>query len=197
MLSVTLLVVTCFRAHAGPVMAGGPYAIVTSVALAGQGPMLGGDYRTDGTIGELSAPSVQRAGVFRLYSGFWQGERFIPLCLLDIDENGVIDAASDGVLIARAMGGFTGPALIADALAPNAKVTSPEQIRRRINIEALDADGSGEVSLLNDGLILMRAMIGLTGSAALEGAINPTATRTNWAQVRAYLNAKCGASFGP
>jgi len=159
--------------------------------------MLGGDYHADGTIGELSAPSIQSAGVFRFYSGFWQGERVIPMCLLDIDGNGILDAATDGVLIARAMAGFTGSALIADALGANATVTLPEQILRRVNTEALDADGNGDVSVLNDGLMVMRALSGLTGAAVVSGAVGPSASRTSWTQVRNYLNTKCGGTFAP
>lgn len=197
--SLCVMLLTGFIAHssAAPIMTGGPYAITSDVVLAGQGVMTGATYRVDATIGESAGTLPNTAGVFRVYSGFWQGERFVPLCLLDIDGNGVIDAATDGVLIARAMAGFTGPALVADALGVNATVSLPEQILRRINIEALDADGSGDISMFNDGLILLRAMSGVAGSAALEGVVSATATRTTWAQVRTYLNTRCSASFAP
>jgi len=197
MLTMAMLAVPCIEAHAGSVMAGGPYAIVNNVALAGQGSISGGGYRVDGTIGESAAPSAQNAGVYRLYAGFWQGERLIPLCLLDIDGDGILDAATDGVLIARAMAGFSGSALVAGALGANATVTLPEQLLRRVNIEALDADGNGDVSVLNDGLIVMRALSGLNGTAVVHAAVGPSALRTSWTQVRDYLNTRCGGAFAP
>ncbi|MEO8752487.1 MAG: hypothetical protein ABI624_07405 [Casimicrobiaceae bacterium] len=62
---------------------------------------------------------------------------------------------------------------------------------------SLDVDGNGGIDALTDGLILIRAMFGLTGTAATNGAIGAGASSTGWAALRAYLNGNCGSSFAP
>lgn len=59
----------------------------------------------------------------------------------------------------------------------------------------LDVDGSGLLDALTDGLIIMRALLGMTGTAVTNGAVSGSATRTSWADIRDYLNTTCGASF--
>jgi len=61
----------------------------------------------------------------------------------------------------------------------------------------LDVDGNGSVSPLTDGLMIVRAMFGLTGTAVTNGAIAGNPARNTWALVRAYLNGSCGANFAP
>jgi hypothetical protein len=61
----------------------------------------------------------------------------------------------------------------------------------------LDVDGSGLLDALGDGLIILRALLGMTGSAVTTNTIGQAATRTSWDDIRAYLNTTCGASFLP
>jgi hypothetical protein len=61
----------------------------------------------------------------------------------------------------------------------------------------LDVDGSGLMDALTDGLIILRALLGMTGSPVTTNALALTATRTSWEDIRAYLNTTCGASFLP
>ena len=63
----------------------------------------------------------------------------------------------------------------------------------------LDADGNGVHSALTDGLVIIRALFGLTGSAVTTGAIasNPPPTRSTWADISAFFNANCGTNFQP
>ena len=62
----------------------------------------------------------------------------------------------------------------------------------------LDIDGSGGApNPLTDGLMLVRAMLGLTGTAVTTGAIIGTPPRNTWALIQPYLNANCGTSFLP
>ena len=61
----------------------------------------------------------------------------------------------------------------------------------------LDVDGDGGIDALSDGLIMLRAMFGLTGTSVTANAIRPGATRTLWAQIQPYLNGNCGTSFAP
>ena len=62
---------------------------------------------------------------------------------------------------------------------------------------SLDLDGNGVIDALTDGLMLTRAMFGLTGTAVTNGAIGSGATRTTWAQIRAFVNASCATNFAP
>jgi len=61
----------------------------------------------------------------------------------------------------------------------------------------LDADGNGSLDPLTDGLMIVRAMFGLTGTAVTSGALAGNSARNSWALVRAYLNGSCGANFAP
>ncbi|MEP7316586.1 MAG: choice-of-anchor Q domain-containing protein, partial [Sphingomicrobium sp.] len=56
----------------------------------------------------------------------------------------------------------------------------------------LDVDGSGGTpDALTDGLLLMRAMFGLTGVAVTNGATTAGAPRADWTSIRNYLNGSC------
>lgn len=59
----------------------------------------------------------------------------------------------------------------------------------------LDLDGNGTVDALTDGIMLLRAFFGLSGTSVTNGALGAGATRTTWAEIRVYLNSNCGTSF--
>ena len=61
----------------------------------------------------------------------------------------------------------------------------------------LDADGNGTVDALTDGLMLLRAMFGLTGTAVTNNSVGDSPGRATWTAIRAYLNAHCGTTFAP
>ncbi len=62
----------------------------------------------------------------------------------------------------------------------------------------LDIDGSGGApNAVSDGLMLVRAMLGFTGTAVTNGAIIGTPLRNTWPLIRDYLNQNCGTNFGP
>lgn len=62
---------------------------------------------------------------------------------------------------------------------------------------SMDIDGDGKVLPTTDGLLLTRIALGMSGSAALAGAISSTATRDTWPKVRDYLVNQCGMSVAP
>lgn len=178
-------------------MSGGPYAIVSDVALAGSTPMAAGTYRVVATVGEAATAGAGTASGYRVFAGFWQGERIIPQCILDIDGNGLVEPAFDGVLIARALSGMRGQALVDGALGAGAQYTEPAQILARINLDALDVDGDQKSLSTTDGLIIVRVMSGIRTDNLVVGAGAADATRTSWAQIRTHLNTVCGATFAP
>lgn len=62
----------------------------------------------------------------------------------------------------------------------------------------LDIDGNNSIDALTDGLLLVRAMFGLTGTAVTNNAIGGgSPTRNTWTLIRTYLNGSCGSSFAP
>ncbi|TAG00457.1 MAG: DUF4394 domain-containing protein [Betaproteobacteria bacterium] len=61
-----------------------------------------------------------------------------------------------------------------------------------------DLDGDGNILALTDGLMLLRALLGMTGTSVIANAL-PSATppRSTWSAIRAHLNTTCGMSFAP
>jgi subtilisin family serine protease len=74
--------------------------------------------------------------------------------------------------------------------------TNIKQIDAAAAVEAcrMDIDGDGQVLATTDGLILSRAMLGMTGSA-LTSAVSPTANRTTATDIRNYLANVCGLAL--
>lgn len=131
--------------------------------------------------GRLLAPGFWHAVI-----GATQG------CVLDVDGNNVISATSDGLMILRAMLGLTNAAVTQGATVAGAPRTTWVQIEPYLHLAALNLDQSGNTSAATDGVLLLRALFGYTGSAVTQGVT----TRT-WADIRAYLNSECGGSFAP
>ncbi|MEO8137613.1 MAG: hypothetical protein ABI831_26975 [Betaproteobacteria bacterium] len=52
----------------------------------------------------------------------------------------------------------------------------------------LDLDGNANLDPLTDGIMLIRAMSGLSGTAVTNGAIGPLANRTTWEQIEPYYS---------
>ncbi|MEO7253029.1 MAG: choice-of-anchor Q domain-containing protein, partial [Casimicrobium sp.] len=61
----------------------------------------------------------------------------------------------------------------------------------------LDLDGNGTISAATDGLMMARALFGLTGTAVTGNALGASPTRGDWASIRSYVNANCGTNFAP
>jgi hypothetical protein len=95
-------------------------------------------------------------------------------------------------MILRAMLGLTGTAVTQGATVPGARTTW-EQIAPFVHLAALNLDGTGNTTASTDGVLLLRAMFGLTGTAVTND-ITLAPGRT-WADVRTYLNTHCGGSF--
>ncbi len=55
----------------------------------------------------------------------------------------------------------------------------------------MDVDGDGKVLPTTDGLILMRAMMGMTGTAVSDAAM-PGSPRSDWVSIRNFLVNVCG-----
>lgn len=60
-----------------------------------------------------------------------------------------------------------------------------------------DLDASSTNAATNDGLLLLRTMLGLSGNAVLSKALAPTANRLTWASVRDFAGLHCRIPVAP
>ncbi len=115
-------------------------------------------------------------------------------CNLDIDGDGVVRPNTDGLLIARYLLGLSGAALIEGAYNPAFGTVT--DITSRLGVLSsnnwLDIDGNGQSLAASDGVLLLRALFGLTGTAVTDNAFGaPPQARSDWAAIRGYLNTTC------
>jgi CSLREA domain-containing protein len=105
---------------------------------------------------------------------------------LDIDASNPAtkyDAATDGVMVLRAMFGITGTAISTGTGSRSAA----DIATYLINIyPKLDANGDGKVQPLIDGLLVVRYLLGLRGSALIAG-VPLTPLRPNAIDIELYL----------
>ena len=180
---------------AGP--AGPTHAIPAFTVGAGAGDAASATYRLSGSLGAAASSVPGGSAANRLRPGFLGAVVDLTRgCLLDVDGNGTVDALTDGLMVLRAMFGLTGTAVTNGAVGANAQFTTWAQIQPRIRFSALDVDGNGTTDALTDGLMIVRAMFGLTGTAVTSGAVAAGAPRATWGDIRAHLNATCAVNFG-
>ena len=123
----------------------------------------------------------------------------IGACNLDVDNNGLIEPATDGVAILRRMlgansAGFSGLSGTCAANTTSAAIFNA-------TTSNYNATGGSVTRPGTDGLVILRAMQGLTGTAVTNGlglAFESGATNTTWSTIRTnFLNSTCGANFLP
>ena len=171
------------------------YALPTSAVNNGVGDMASTSFKLSSSVGDTTFTARQTSAGFVLSPGFWHSVIGVTQgCVLDIDGNQTISATTDGLMLLRAMLGLTGTSVTAGATAPGAPRTTWAQIAPFVHLAALDIDGNGATAPASDGVMLLRAMFGLTGTAVTDGAV--VGGRT-WADIRNYLNTQCGGSFAP
>ena len=112
------------------------------------------------------------------------------LCDLDVDGNGTVSAATDGVLLLRYLIGLRGPALIANAIGAGAARSTYPAVESFMASRRYDLDGDNTTVTAVDGLLALRLMRGATGTALSGGAINASSIVTTGAQIDA-LAAGC------
>lgn len=99
----------------------------------------------------------------------------------DADGNGLLDAATDGVLIARYLLGMTGDSLINGALGPGATRTTGVAISSHLATlhATLDVDGDNERRAATDGVVIARYLRGVRDLSSLfANAVNGSARTT-------------------
>ncbi len=112
------------------------------------------------------------------------------ICNPDIDNNGLNDAATDGVMILRRLLGVTGDAQAVSGSGVCAQRTSASERAAFLNAQDFSLSGvAGSARATRDGLILMRLMLGIPGATAVAE------TELSWPTVQSELLSKCGLSF--
>lgn len=121
------------------------------------------------------------------------------LCDLDIDSDGATIATADALLIIRQLLGLSGSALTQNAVASTGSHAGSARVNSLVSAMrvngTLDIDGNGVIETRTDGLLILRALLGFTGTAATNGALGTAPTRNNWAAIRSYLNGSCGMNL--
>jgi hypothetical protein len=113
--------------------------------------------------------------------------------------NHLTDPLTDGLLCLRFLFNFTGSALVAGAIGPNAQRPAAAEIVAYLdgckdNLKAgtvsdslLDVDGNGLNGALTDGLLILRYLFGFTGTLLTQGAVGANCTRCTAPEIEAFL----------
>jgi hypothetical protein len=113
----------------------------------------------------------------------------IPAQILDVDLNGAYEATTDGLLLLRSLFGF-GQGFLFDNAVGNNPGRSQEQMSTYLTDirPFLDIDGNGIADPLTDGVLILRRLRALTGSALIQGAVGPGATRQSPSAIENYVD---------
>ena len=172
------------------------FVMSSSAINNGVGDMASLNFKLSSSVGDTTFTGRQTSTGFVLSPGFWHSVIGVTQgCVIDIDGNQTISATTDGLMLLRAMLGLTETAVTQGATVPGAPRTTWAQIAPYVHLAALNLDGSGNTNAATDGVLLLRAMFGLTGTAVTNG-ITLAPGRT-WADIRTYLNTQCGGNFLP
>ena len=145
----------------------------------------------------IFSPALTLSGVTANLSNVAITGRQPTTCDLDADANLSVRAMTDGILALRWMLGMTGTAATQGAIGALPGRAGAANIATHLILQRIDIDGDSSVDAATDGLLLLRALLGLNGTAVTNGAVSPCATRTTWAQIRAHLAATCGLAVAP
>ncbi len=110
---------------------------------------------------------------------------------IDVDANGHVDALTDGLLIIRYLFGIRGSALIEGSVANDCSrctVLEIEPFLQGLVVPSLiDIDGNGTVDTLTDGLLIIRYLFGIRGSALIEGSVSTDCSRCSELDIETFL----------
>ena len=122
----------------------------------------------------------------------------------DLDYDNESKPDTDAILYLRHLLGFHDTALTSGALGTYADRTSAADIATYLstpnstypNCSASIVGAPGGPQAMLDGIVLLRAMMGLTGDVVTNGIAFPAGTtRTAWVDIRAHLNGNCGMAL--
>lgn len=135
-------------------------------------------YSIAGTLGQASigaAIAVDRG----IKEGFWYLVGLERVLTLDIDGDGTVDPTIDGLLILRYLFGFTGASLTENINIDTERCIrcNSESLVTRLNFHkangVFDVDENGRADALTDGLLILRRLSGIIGTALIANAVAP------------------------
>ena len=122
---------------------------------------------------ESSEPDTSKSRIFRMR----EDGTYSPY---DLDQDGIVDALTDGLMLLRYLFGLDADVVTIGAIGNEATRTA-EEVQDYIKwikahpesdvAKAFDVDNSGNLDALTDGIILLRTFFGLSTNAAVDGAI--------------------------
>ncbi len=125
----------------------------------------------------------------------------VPSCDLDVDDNGLFEAATDGLAILRRALGF-GQASFAGLSGACAANTTAASIHGAANTSfnagGYNVTGGGATLATTDALVIIRTLLGLSGNAVVDGlglSSKPGVVRTSWNDVKTWMNSNCRAGL--
>jgi len=105
----------------------------------------------------------------------------------DFDQDGKVDALTDGLILMRHGFSLSGENLIRDAT-NNPNITHQDVMNALEDAQGiLDIDGNGHFDALTDGLILMRYLFSLSGENLIDDAISISANRISAEEITSYI----------
>jgi uncharacterized delta-60 repeat protein len=171
-------------------------------------------YPVEGAMNQVTAASLQRDGRV-LVGGYCGGGmiysfcivRFIGLaqdplnCALNVDADNAVLATTDALLITRYLLGYRSNALTTGAVGASPTRTNAEietYLGTLLQAGKLDVDGDGQSLAMTDGLLLIRAMLGLSGTALTNSATNATHPNArNAQQILTWIESTHGVACLP
>ncbi len=126
------------------------------------------------------------------YGGRVSSAQFVvyspPVVSIDVDGSGSYRALTDGLVILRYLIGLEGAPLVAGVTAASAAPIDASAMTAKLDkmLAQLDVDGNGRPDSA-DGLLIVRYLFGLRGSALIAGAIGQGAIRETAAKVETYI----------
>ncbi len=161
-----------------------------------------GTYYIDAT---TWSPTTDKRGTFALSVLSCGPYRAGTTCNLDVDGDGFFDTRDATMALRRMLGfsadgvsaGMTYRACAVRRLGDDVASFVDTQMALDVgsNMRPYDIDGDGFVNASTDGLMILRAALGLPGDSIVANASAPNALRKTWAQVAPHLNQACGTTF--
>jgi Metallo-peptidase family M12B Reprolysin-like len=137
----------------------------------------------------MGVTTLQSGEDFTVYNADAALNSYSYFCNFDIDNNGLNEAAVDGVMIVRKLAGITGTAQTVSNSGVCAQRTSASDRLAFLADQDYDINSNGGAQPLRDGLVILRLMLGMSGTQAVAG------TGLSWGTLQAQINNKCGTSF--
>jgi serine protease len=127
-------------------------------------------------------------------------------CNLDVDGDSVFDKTDAQIIMRRLLGYDAASAVSGATFSSCATRTDPAQIVGFIDNQrtasgnmamAFDIDGDGQVLATTDGLMLLRAALGLPSAVIAAGATATGSPRDSSILIQSYLQVQCGLNVAP